>query len=120
MSAPTGTATIQVLDVTLTPGDKYASAKGNCVFAGQELVVEAYGRAAEELAANSNSSLIAEVEIQGGSNQPRIKIRRVLEAAAPQIDDRRIARAKEILNLNSKATKAEVLKAVASVKEILQ
>ena len=120
MSAPTGTATIQVLDVTLTPGEKYAFATGTCIFAGQEVAVEAYGRAAEELAANSNASLIAEVEIQGGSNQPRIKVRRVLEAAAPQVDDERIAQVKQILNLNSKATKAEVLKAVASVKEILQ
>lgn len=119
MSAPTGTASIEINNVTLTPGEKYATAKGSCIFIGEELEVEAYGRAAQELAANANSQITAAVKIIGGSKQPKIKVERIFSVAAPVIDDERIAQVRKTLTLKPKATKPEVLKAVEEAKTIL-
>ena len=74
MSAPIGTANLTLNQVELTQGEKYPIAKGMSLFMGQTVAVEAYGRAAEELAANQNSRVMATCKLIGGSSQLKLKV----------------------------------------------
>ena len=110
MTHVNGTANIKVLSVTTTQGN-YLEAKGTAVFAGEELEVEAYGKTAEALAANQNSEITAQIKIFGGSNNPRLKIERIMSVAAPALEptDERISQVRSaLIKIKPKMTKKAI------------
>lgn len=123
MSHVTGTATIQVNQIELVQEDKYQVARGTAIFGGQAINIEAYGKAAQELNANQGSPITAECKIFGGSNQPRLKIERVISAAAPEvgtISPETVAQLKKVLTLKPKATKPVLADALAAANALLE
>jgi len=116
-----GTATVQLLAIA-TAQEDYLVARGTAIFAGGELEIEAYGKTAEALFANQNSEIVALVKIFGGSNQPLLKIERIMNASAPVVEanDERIEQVRKTLILKSKDTRDQMREKVAQAMAILE
>ena len=116
-----GTATVQLLAIA-TAQEDYLVARGTAIFAGGELEIEAYGKTAEALFANQNSEIVALVKIFGGSNQPLLKIERIMNASAPVVEanDERIEQVRKTLILKSKDTRNQMREKVAQAMAILE
>lgn len=123
MNTVKSTACVEIKDITLTPGENYSVAQGTANFAGDEVTITAYGRAAEELAANQNSHITAEIEILGGSRNAQIKLNRIVSVAAPaiQVADERIEEVRKTLaSINSKMTKKQLVAAVEGALAVIK
>lgn len=122
MSHLSGTTSLTLGTIELTQGEKHPEARGEATFAGKTIDVFAIGKAAEALSANQQGEITAICKIFGGSSKPTIKVEKVISALAPvlAIDQDIINNLKQVLTLKPKATKAQIIDAVATANALLE